>query len=140
MDALGTVDVTDPMVITTTVVFVLTYIALAIGSVPGLRIDRAGISVVGAAAMLVIGSISFPDAMRETDWATIVILFSLMVIVAQLTESGLLAKFASKVVPEKLSPRLTLAPTMAATAFLAAARPLLLFCDAHKGRNMCNRA
>ena len=85
MDALGTVDVTDPMVITTTVVFVLTYIALAIGSVPGLRIDRAGISVVGAAAMLVIGSISFPDAMRETDWATIVILFSLMVIVAQLT-------------------------------------------------------
>ena len=33
-------------------IFGLTYLALALGKIPGLRIDRAGISVVGAAAML----------------------------------------------------------------------------------------
>ena len=33
-------------------VFGLTYLALAVGRVPGLRIDRAGIALVGAVVMM----------------------------------------------------------------------------------------
>ena len=36
-------------------IFTLTYLALALGRIPGLRIDRAGIALVGAAAMLACG-------------------------------------------------------------------------------------
>lgn len=44
------------------VIFVLTYAALAIGKVPGLRMDRAGISLVGAAAMLACGALNLHEA------------------------------------------------------------------------------
>ena len=57
-----------------TIVFIVTYVALAIGWIPGLRIDRAGIALVGAAAMLAIGGIEFNDAMTKTDWSTIIML------------------------------------------------------------------
>lgn len=106
--------------ITTLVVFVLTYIALAAGSIPGLRIDRTGIAIVGAAAMLALGSISFKDAMVQTDWGTIIVLMSLMIIVAQLTESAVLSKVAARIVPRTLSPRLTLGLSMAVTASTSA--------------------
>ena len=43
-------------------IFGLTYLALAVGKVPGLRIDRAGIALVGAAAMLGCGVL---DAARR---------------------------------------------------------------------------
>ena len=109
-----------PDVIITSIVFVLTYIALAVGRVPGLLIDRTGIALVGAAAMLVIGSIGFGEAMSQTDWSTIIVLLSLMIIVAQLTESGLLAKLANRIVPQRLSPKLTLGLIMAASASTSA--------------------
>ena len=110
----------QPDVIITSIVFVLTYVALAIGWIPGLRIDRTGIALVGAAAMLVIGSIGFKEAMSETDWSTIIVLLSLMIIVAQLTESGLISKLANRLVPHRLSPRLTLGLIMAASASTSA--------------------
>ena len=43
-------------------IFGLTYLALAVGKVPGLRIDRAGIALVGAAAMLACGVLDLHDA------------------------------------------------------------------------------
>ena len=56
-------------------IFGLTYLALALGKVPGLRIDRAGIALVGAAAMLACGVLSMRDAARSVDYETIVLLF-----------------------------------------------------------------
>ena len=45
-----------------TAIFGLTYLGLAIGRVPGLRIDRAGIALVGAAAMLAAGVLGLDEA------------------------------------------------------------------------------
>jgi Na+/H+ antiporter NhaD/arsenite permease-like protein len=74
-----------------TTLFVLTYAALGVGKVPGLRIDRAGIALVGAAAMLAAGVISMRDAARAVDYQTIVLLFSMMVVVSYLRLSGFFA-------------------------------------------------
>ena len=109
-----------PDTVITMIVFVLTYIALAVGWIPGLRIDRTGIALVGAAAMLVIGAIGFKEAMTGTDWSTIIVLLSLMIIVAQLTESGLISKLANRIVPHELSPKMTLGLIMAASASTSA--------------------
>ncbi len=121
MDTSNPTTIADrPDTIITMIVFILTYIALAVGWVPGLRIDRTGIALVGAAAMLVIGAIGFKDAMTQTDWSTIIVLLSLMIIVAQLTESGLISKLANRIVPHDLSPKMTLGLIMAASASTSA--------------------
>ncbi len=76
----------------TTTLFSLTYLALAFGRVPGLRIDRAGIALVGATLMLVTGTISFEQAIRPEciDYRTLALLFGMMVVVGFLRISGLL--------------------------------------------------
>lgn len=65
-------------------IFGLTYLALALGKVPGLRIDRAGIALVGASAMLGCGVLSMSDAARAVKYETIILLFGMMVVVAHL--------------------------------------------------------
>ena len=107
-------------VVLVTIIFVLSYLALAIGWIPGLRIDRAGIALVGAAAMLATGSMEFHDAMTQTDWSTIITLMALMVIVAQLTQSGLTTRVANKIIPNKLGPRGTLLLAMVSCALTSA--------------------
>ena len=69
-------------------VFVLTYIVLAIGRFPGLRIDRAGAAVVGAALMVALGVLSPAEAYKAIDLNTIVLLFGMMIVVASLRISG----------------------------------------------------
>ena len=46
-------------------IFIVTYLALALGRIPGLRIDRAGIALVGAAAMLACGVLSMREAAKD---------------------------------------------------------------------------
>ncbi len=69
-------------------IFALTYFGLALGKVPGLRIDRSGIAVVGAAAMMAFGVLSMDDAARAVDYETLVLLFGMMVVAAYLRISG----------------------------------------------------
>ena len=69
-------------------IFLLTYLALVLGRIPGLRIDRAGIALVGAAAMLACGILSMHDAAKAVDYETIVLLFSMMVVVSYLRLAG----------------------------------------------------
>ena len=71
--------------------FGLTYLGLALGRVPGLRIGRAGISMVGAAAMLGFGVLSLRDAAKAVDYETIVLLFSMMLVVSYLRLAGFFA-------------------------------------------------
>lgn len=72
-------------------IFGLTYLALAAGRVPGLRLDRASIALVGAAAMLACGAIDLREAAGAVDYETIVLLFGMMVLVAYLRMSGFFA-------------------------------------------------
>ena len=76
----------------TATLFTLTYIALAFGRVPGLRIDRAGIALVGATLMLVTGVLGFEQAISPDciDYKTLALLFGMMVVVGFLRLSGLL--------------------------------------------------
>jgi Na+/H+ antiporter NhaD/arsenite permease-like protein len=72
-------------------IFGVTYLALALGKVPGLRVDRAGIALIGAAAMLAAGGLSMHDAAKAVDYETIVLLFGMMVVVAYLRLAGFFA-------------------------------------------------
>ena len=73
------------------VIFVGSYLALAIGRIPGLSIDRAGIALVGAGLMVASGALPIEDAYKAVDLETITLLLGIMIVVASLRLSGFFA-------------------------------------------------
>ena len=69
-------------------VFVGSYFGLAIGRIPGLSIDRAGIALVGASLMVASGALSLDDAYKAVDLDTLTLLLGMMIVVASLRLSG----------------------------------------------------
>src|SRR3989454_11272849 len=74
------------------VAFVGTYLGLGLGRVPGLRVDRTGIAIIGAAVMVVGGVIRWDQAVAAVDAHTLVLLFGMMVVTAYLRLSGFFAR------------------------------------------------
>lgn len=70
------------------IIFLLTYIVIALGQPPLFRIDRAGAAIIGASLMILTGSISEWDAFTAIDYKTLIILFGMMIVVANLRLSG----------------------------------------------------
>jgi Na+/H+ antiporter NhaD/arsenite permease-like protein len=81
----------DTRKVAATVVFAASYLALAVGKVPGLSIDRAGVALVGAGLMVASGALSLEDAYKAVDLDTITLLLGMMIVVASLRLSGFFA-------------------------------------------------
>ena len=100
--------------------FGLTYLALALGKIPGLRIDRAGIALVGASAMIACGVVSMGEAARAVDFDTIVLLFGMMVVVAYLRMAGFFALATEAIAARSSGPFALLAVTIGLSGGLSA--------------------
>lgn len=74
----------------TSILFALTYAGMALGKIPGLRMDRAGIALVGAALMLVTRVLTLQEAIspQSIDYETLILLFGMMIVVGCLRLSG----------------------------------------------------
>ena len=72
----------------TVLVFAATYLVLAIGRLPGFRIDRTGAAIIGAALMLAFNTLTVDEAYRAVNYDTIILLFGMMIVVANLRLSG----------------------------------------------------
>src|SRR6266436_3849065 len=70
------------------VIFAASYLALALGRVPGLAIDRAGVALVGACLMVASGALPLDDAYKAIDLDTLTLLLGMMIVVAHLRLSG----------------------------------------------------
>ncbi len=66
----------------------LAYFGLALGYLPGLRMNRAAISLVGSALVIALGVLHLKDAWDAIDATTIVFLFGMMIVNASLAYSG----------------------------------------------------
>lgn len=69
-------------------VLAISYLGLALGYLPGLRMNRATIALVGSALLVGLGLLSLEEAWRSIDATTIVFLLSMMVVNANLAYSG----------------------------------------------------
>ena len=69
-------------------VVLLTYVGLGLGYLPGLRMNRATIALVGAAALIALGVLDLKSAWSAIDDKTLIFLFGMMVISANLTIAG----------------------------------------------------
>jgi Na+/H+ antiporter NhaD/arsenite permease-like protein len=65
-------------------IFIASYFVFALGKFPGLKIDRPGAGVIGAVAMVAFRVIQPQQALRFIDFSTLVLLFSMMLIVGNL--------------------------------------------------------
>jgi len=65
-------------------IFAATYLVVALGGVPGIRIDRTGAAIVGAVLMVVAGGLTLDQAWTAIDHRTLLLLFGMMVLIASL--------------------------------------------------------
>lgn len=105
---------------TTVLIFLLVYIAMGFGKLPGFRVDREGAAVVGALAMLSVGSIAPRAAWNAIDYKTVGLLFGLMVVSAAFVVSGFYAWVAERVTTLDVSPPVLLAVLVAVGGALSA--------------------
>ncbi len=101
-------------------IFVLTYAGVAFGRIPGLGIDRTGIALLGAIAMVVSGAVSLDHAVEAVDLPTIILLYALMVLSAQLRLGGFYTWVGFRITALLAHPRIFLAVMMATSAVLSA--------------------
>ncbi len=101
-------------------IFALTYVGMAIGRIPGLRTDRAGLALVAAVLMIVVTGADLKRTAEWVDLSTLALLFGLMVLSAQFGICGFYDYCADRITHAPGSPQRLLAITIVVTALLSA--------------------
>jgi Na+/H+ antiporter NhaD/arsenite permease-like protein len=100
-------------------IFLGSYLVFALGKFPGMKIDRPGAAIIGAVLMVALGIIEPADTLRTIDFSTIILLFSMMLIVAYLHLAGLFT-WITELVVTRLKPH-HLLPTVIFTSGILSA-------------------
>lgn len=69
-------------------IFLIVYVGMILGEIPGLALDRSGIALLGAIAILAARRLTLEEAVLAADAHTLALLFGLMVISAQFRLGG----------------------------------------------------
>jgi Na+/H+ antiporter NhaD/arsenite permease-like protein len=91
----------DPFV---AAVFALVYAGMILGEIPGLAVDRSGIALLGAIALLAGGRLTVEQAWLAVDVHTIALLFGLMVMSAQFRLGGFYAEIVRRIAAHAADP------------------------------------
>jgi Na+/H+ antiporter NhaD/arsenite permease-like protein len=88
MPALNPVLLSDARILAAYIIFIGSYVVFALGKFPGMKIDRPGAAIIGAVLMVAFGIVGAREALASIDVATVVLLFSMMLIVGNLRLAG----------------------------------------------------
>ena len=111
--------VPDARVAAAYAIFLASYLVFAMGKFPGLKIDRPGAAIIGAVAMIAFRVVRPADALRFIDFSTLVLLFSMMLIVGNLRLVGFF-EWNAEVVLQRLKPTHLLLAVIFTCGFLSA--------------------
>jgi len=78
----------DARVLAAYLIFSASYVVFALGKFPWMKIDRPGAAIIGAVLMVAFRVVDARQALASVDFGTIVLLFSMMLIVANLRLAG----------------------------------------------------
>jgi Na+/H+ antiporter NhaD/arsenite permease-like protein len=95
-------------------IFFASYLVFALGKFPGMKIDRPGAAIIGAVLMVAFRIVPAGDALRYIDFSTLVLLFSMMLLVAYLHVAGFF-EWITELVVTRLKPH-HLLPTVIFTS------------------------
>src|SRR6266700_5675492 len=88
MHAVSPVLLSDARILAAYLIFFGSYFVFALGKFPWMKIDRPGAAIIGAVLMVAFRIVGARDALASIDFATIVLLFSMMLIVGNLRLAG----------------------------------------------------
>ncbi len=101
-------------------IFAATYLVLAVGRLPWLRIDRTGAAVIGAIFMIEIGGLGLEAAYLAIDYHTLILLFGMMVLIANLRLARFFRTVARAVVVRVHHPQLLIVAVVFLSGILSA--------------------
>jgi Na+/H+ antiporter NhaD/arsenite permease-like protein len=101
-------------------IFLATYAVIALGRLPGFRLDRAGAALIGASLMVASGVLTMTEAYGAIDFDTIVLLLGMMIVIANLKLSGFFALVSAFVARHARHPLTLLAAIMLVAGFFSA--------------------
>ena len=93
----------DLAILCTYSVFIASYIVFALGKFPGMKIDRPGAAIIGAVLMFITGAVRVDNSLHLIHFGTVVLLFSMMLVVAYLHLAGFF-DWVTKLVVTRLKP------------------------------------
>ncbi len=101
-------------------IFAVVYLGMILGALPFLQLDRTGIALLGAIALIGVGALDLEEALQSVHFPTLILLFAFMVISAQLRLGGFYTWVTHKTGHLPLSPPKLLAALIVIVASLAA--------------------
>lgn len=105
---------------TVLIVFLVVYLGMILGDLPFLQIDRTGIALLGAITLVAAGEVSPQEAAQSVHLPTVLLLFSFMVLSAQMRLGGFYTRVTERIAALPVSPPTLLAVLIAAVAALSA--------------------
>ena len=108
------------MTTTIVVIFFVVYLGMILGGLPFLQLDRTGVALLGAIALISFDAVSLQDAAEAVHLPTIILLFSFMVVSAQMRLGGFYDWVTRRLAALPLSPSQLLGALMAVVAGLSA--------------------
>jgi Na+/H+ antiporter NhaD/arsenite permease-like protein len=109
----------------TLTVFIVTYIGMALGRVPGLRLDRSGIALIAAIVLVATGAIEHDQIHAAIHFPTVILLFALMILSARFAAAGFYDACAAWIAEHRGGP----AALLALTALIGGALSAILVND-----------
>ena len=103
-----------------TLVFALTYVGMALGRVPGLKLDRVGIALVALVVLLASDAVDIGALGASIDAPTLILLFALMILSAQFGAAGFYEWCAARITRAEGSPQALLGLTILVSGMLSA--------------------
>ena len=108
------------MTTTVLLIFGLVYLGMILGGLPFLQLDRTGIALLGAIAVIATEAVSVEAAARSIDLPTLLLLFGFMVVSAQMRLGGFYDWVTVRLSALPVSPPMLLGVLIAAVALLSA--------------------
>ncbi len=101
-------------------IFCVVYLGMILGGLPFLQLDRTGVALLGAIALIGVEALSPEEAAKSIHLPTLILLFSFMVVSAQMRLGGFYTWVTRALAALPLSPPLLLAALILVVAALSA--------------------
>ena len=108
------------MATTVVAVFAVVYLGMILGGLPFLQLDRTGVALLGAIAIVGLGVLTPEQAAQSIHLPTLLLLFSFMVISAQMRLGGFYTRVTLQITELRLSPPALLAAVIGVVGVLSA--------------------
>jgi Na+/H+ antiporter NhaD/arsenite permease-like protein len=101
-------------------IFIVVYLGMILGGLPFLQLDRTGIALLGAIALIGVNAVSLEEAAQSIHLPTLILLFAFMVVSAQMRLGGFYDWLTRWIASLPLAPSLLMGALILSVAALSA--------------------